>query len=611
MTLQNTEKLSDSSNVLRGKRIVVTRARSQASILVERIESLGGTVVEFPTIEIRPPESYVPLDRAIRQIATYDWLIFTSVNGVEQFLNRFERLGKNVADLAGIEIGAIGPETANRLAAARIQPSLVPKQYQAEGILEMLTPETLRGKRVLIPRAAQARDILPVTLRRWGAQVDIVEAYQTVLPQADVSALCSLLREDGIDMITFTSSQHGFELCSLATGSGFIPSALWNRYRLHRSNYKENSGRFRHAAGSCRRRIYDSWFGWRDHRLFFPDRKGKGWRSEVKLEKPMDFPAYRPRRLRRNEKIRALVRETTLSPENLIYPIFVGPGKNKAQPVSSMPGVAQLSVDLAVKECEEVEALDIPAVILFGIPEHKNSAGTEAYADSGIVQQAIRAIKEKAPELLLITDVCLCEYTDHGHCGVIKNGDVDNDSTLELLAKEALSHARAGADIVAPSDMMDGRVGAIRQSLDQNGFEQTAIMAYAAKYASGFYGPFREAAESTPQFGDRRSYQMDPANADEALREVELDIREGADIVMVKPAMAYLDIVYRVKQKFGYPVAAYNVSGEYSMIKAAGQNGWIDEERILLEVLFAIRRAGADMILTYFAKDVARLFAGK
>jgi porphobilinogen synthase len=325
----------------------------------------------------------------------------------------------------------------------------------------------------------------------------------------------------------------------------------------------------------------------------------------------MEFPAYRPRRLRRNEKIRALVRETSLSPENLIYPIFVGPGKNKAQPVSSMPGVAQLSVDLAVKECEEVQALDIPAVILFGIPEHKDSAGTEAYADGGIVQQAIRAIKEKTPGLLLITDVCLCEYTDHGHCGVIKNGDVDNDSTLELLAKEALSHARAGADIVAPSDMMDGRVGVIRQSLDQNGFEQIAIMAYAAKYASGFYGPFREAAESTPQFGDRRSYQMDPANADEALREVELDIREGADIVMVKPAMAYLDIVYRVKQKFGYPVAAYNVSGEYSMIKAAGQNGWIDEERIMLEVLFAIKRAGADMILTYFAKDVARLFAGK
>jgi porphobilinogen synthase len=272
-----------------------------------------------------------------------------------------------------------------------------------------------------------------------------------------------------------------------------------------------------------------------------------------------------------------------------------------------MPGVAQLSVDRAVIECQEVRALGIPAVILFGIPEHKDSLGTEAHADAGVVQQAIRAIKEKLPELLVITDVCLCEYTDHGHCGVVKNGDVDNDATLELLAKEALSHARAGADIVGPSDMMDGRVGAIRQALDQSGFESVAIMAYAAKYASGFYGPFREAAESTPQFGDRRSYQMDPANTDEALREVAMDIREGADIVMVKPALAYLDVIYRVKQKFGYPVAAYNVSGEYSMIKAAGQNGWVDETRVMMEVLLSIRRAGADMILTYFAKDLARL----
>ncbi|MBI2366730.1 MAG: porphobilinogen synthase [Deltaproteobacteria bacterium] len=324
----------------------------------------------------------------------------------------------------------------------------------------------------------------------------------------------------------------------------------------------------------------------------------------------MDYPKYRPRRLRRNERIRELIRETSVSPKNLIYPLFVSPGKDRAQPVSSMPGVAQLSVDRAVIECQEVRALGIPAVILFGIPERKDSHGTEAYADAGVVQQAIRAIKEKRPELLVITDVCLCEYTDHGHCGVVKNGDVDNDATLELLAKEALSHARAGADIVGPSDMMDGRVGAIRHALDQNGFENVAIMAYAAKFASGFYGPFREAAESTPQFGDRRSYQMDPANSDEALREVALDIREGADIVMVKPAMAYLDIVYRVKQKFGYPVAAYNVSGEFSMIKAAGQNGWIDEQRVMMEVLFAIRRAGADMILTYFAKDAARILRG-
>jgi porphobilinogen synthase len=306
-----------------------------------------------------------------------------------------------------------------------------------------------------------------------------------------------------------------------------------------------------------------------------------------------------------------MVRETSLTPNHFIYPLFVGPGKDKVQPVSSMPGVAQLSVDRAVKECEEADALGIPAVILFGLPEHKDAVGSEAYDDGGVVQQAIHAIKDKLPELLVITDVCLCEYTDHGHCGIIKNGDVDNDSTLELLVQEALSHARAGADMVGPSDMMDGRVGAIRKALDENGFPQTAIMAYAAKYASGFYGPFREAAESTPQFGDRRSYQMDPANSDEALREVEMDIREGADIVMVKPAMAYLDVVYRVKEKFGYPVAAYNVSGEYSMIKAAGQNGWIDEQRIMMEVLFAIRRAGADMILTYFAKDAARLLHGK
>jgi porphobilinogen synthase len=323
----------------------------------------------------------------------------------------------------------------------------------------------------------------------------------------------------------------------------------------------------------------------------------------------MHFPAYRPRRLRKNEKLRQLIRETTLTPGNLIYPLFVGPGTNVVRPVSSMPGVAQLSVDRAIVECGEAADLGIPAVILFGIPETKDALGSEAYMSNGVVQQAVRAIKDNVPDLLVVTDVCLCEYTDHGHCGLIKNGTVENDSTLELLAQEALSHAQSGADMVAPSDMMDGRVGAIRELLDSKGFDQVAIIAYAAKYASGFYGPFREAEESTPQFGDRRSYQMDPANTDEALREVELDIQEGADIVMVKPALAYLDVIYRVKQQFGYPVAAYNVSGEYSMIKAAGINGWIDEERIMLEVLLSIRRAGADMILTYFAKQLARALA--
>lgn len=321
----------------------------------------------------------------------------------------------------------------------------------------------------------------------------------------------------------------------------------------------------------------------------------------------MYFPQYRPRRLRASETIRRMVRETTLSPDNFIYPMFVTHGKGVKKEISSMPGNYQQSIENLVKDCEEVHGLGIPAVILFGIPEHKDELGTEAYSDEGIVQHAIKAIKNKLPDLMVITDVCMCEYTSHGHCGIIKNGTVQNDATLELLAREALSHAKAGADMVAPSDMMDGRVGAIREALDDAGFENTPVMAYAAKYASGFYGPFREAAESTPQFGDRRSYQMDPSNGREALREVELDIEEGADIIMVKPALSYLDIISQVKQEFNMPVAAYNVSGEYSMVKAAAKLDWIDGERVMMEILTSIKRAGADMILTYHAKEAAKL----
>jgi porphobilinogen synthase len=306
-----------------------------------------------------------------------------------------------------------------------------------------------------------------------------------------------------------------------------------------------------------------------------------------------------------------MVRETRLTVDNLIQPLFVVPGSGVAKPIASMPGIAQLSVDGAVDECKAIADLGIPGVILFGIPEHKDAQGSAAYAADGVIQKAVAAIKRSVPNLVVITDVCLCEYTDHGHCGVIANGDVDNDATVDLLAKEALSHARAGADIVAPSDMMDGRVGVIRDALDEEGFSNLPIMAYAAKFASAFYGPFREAAESAPQFGDRRSYQMDPPNAAEALREVQLDIDEGADIVMVKPALAYLDLIWRVKEDFGYPVAAYNVSGEYAMVKAAAANGWIDENRAVLEILTAIRRAGADLILTYFAKQAARLISGR
>ncbi len=317
------------------------------------------------------------------------------------------------------------------------------------------------------------------------------------------------------------------------------------------------------------------------------------------------FPIYRPRRLRANENLRRLVRETRLSVDDLIYPMFVVHGQNTAVEISSMPGCYQYSVDSLVEAARELASLGIPGTILFGIPEHKDKHGSEAYADDGIIQQAVRAIKDAVPDLLVITDVCLCEYTNHGHCGIVEKGEVLNDPTLDLLVKESISHVRAGADMVAPSDMMDGRIGVIRKALDDEGYDAIPIMAYSAKYASAFYGPFRDAAESAPQFGDRRTYQMDPPNSQEALREVALDIDEGADIVMVKPALSYLDIIHQVKSEFQMPVAAYNVSGEYSMIKAASQKGWIDEQRVALEVLTSIKRAGADIILTYFAKSVA------
>jgi porphobilinogen synthase len=320
----------------------------------------------------------------------------------------------------------------------------------------------------------------------------------------------------------------------------------------------------------------------------------------------MSFPTQRPRRLRRTEAIRGLVRETRLGVSGLIYPMFVCPGTNVRKEVSSMPGVYQQSVDQIVEDCREVEALGIPGVILFGLPVTKDARGTISTSADGVVQRAIEAIRAAKLKLLVITDVCLCEYTDHGHCGVIENGDVANDATLPILAAQALSHARAGADIVAPSDMMDGRVAAIRETLDEHKFSEIAILAYAAKYCSGFYGPFREAADSAPQFGDRRSYQMDPANAREALKEVELDLEEGADIVMVKPALPYLDVIHRVREAFDVPVGAYNVSGEYAMVKAAAQKGWLDEKRVVLEILTGIQRAGADIILTYHAKDAAR-----
>ncbi len=325
----------------------------------------------------------------------------------------------------------------------------------------------------------------------------------------------------------------------------------------------------------------------------------------------MTFPEHRPRRLRRNEGIRRMVRETNLSVDDLIYPLFAAAGRKIRKEISSMPGVFQMSVENLVQEVRDVKALGIPAILLFGIPAKKDPVGSDACSDNGIIQTAVRAVKDAVPDIQVITDVCFCEYTDHGHCGILtRDGDVDNDATLDILARSALTHARAGADMVAPSDMMDGRVAAIRRALDEEGHEGIPIMSYAAKYASGFYGPFREAAESTPQFGDRRSYQMDPPNVREALREVALDIQEGADIVMVKPALAYLDVICRVRDAFDLPVAAYNVSGEYSIVKAGEKLGWVDGSRLMMEILVSIRRAGADLILTYAAKEAAKVLEG-
>jgi len=321
----------------------------------------------------------------------------------------------------------------------------------------------------------------------------------------------------------------------------------------------------------------------------------------------MNFPEYRPRRLRKNELFRKLIRETRLSVDNLIFPLFATVGKGVKKPIGSMPGHFQLSVDLLVKEVQECRALGIPAVLLFGIPDKKDEAASGAFARDGIVQQAVRRIKDKVPDILVVTDVCLCEYTDHGHCGMIEKGEVHNDMTLEVLAETAVSQAKAGADMVAPSAMMDGQVGMIREGLDEAGYETVPILAYSAKYASCFYGPFREAAESAPRFGDRKAYQMDPANGDEAIREMNLDVQEGADILMVKPALPYLDVIRRAREEFDLPVAAYNVSGEFAMIKAAAQLGWLDEEKAMMESLTAIRRAGADMILTYLALEAARV----
>ncbi len=557
-----------SQNALSGKRIVITRAAVQSEALARELSARGAIPVVLPLVSFADPEDFAPLDAAITEIQRFDWIIFTSAQAVRAVVKRGEELKRSLIQSGSkLRIASVGPVTAEAARQARLRVDYVAETHTGAALAEELG-NRLQGAKVFLPRSDRANQGLPPALKRHGARVTEVIAYRTLRP-------------------TDVDQRNLGRISEVAGG--------WTRHcqRLARSRCPAHRLGKRDDGGIGRRSVRRVFRGYRE--------TGAG-RSKER----MSFPTHRPRRLRRSEALRGLVRETRLTRSGLIYPMFVCPGTKVRQEVSSMPGVYQQSVDQIVEECREVESLGIPGIILFGLPESKDPRGASSLGAQGVVQRAIEAIRKAKLKLLVITDVCLCEYTDHGHCGVIENGEVANDSTLAILAQQALSHVRAGADIVAPSDMMDGRVGAIRETLDEHKFENIPILSYAAKYCSGFYGPFREAAQSAPQFGDRRSYQMDPANAREALKEVKLDLEEGADMVMIKPALAYLDVIRRGRDAFDVPVGAYNVSGEYAMVKAAAQKGWLDEQRVVLEILTGVQRAGAEIILTYHAKDVAR-----
>ena len=517
-----------------GKTVVVTRARHQASALASALEERGAQVLEFPAIEIAPPTDPQPLAEAVAGIEAYRWVVLTSANGVDAFFAEAAAQRLDARCLAGAEVAAIGTGTQAALAAYGITQVHVAREFCAEGLAGLLAGKVRAGDRVLIARAEEARDVLPRALEEQGAQVSDVAAYR---PRA-----------------------------------GRPVAARGGRPVLHRSRDHGDAARGRPRAPRPGGRVHHR--GPRGRARRYARR-----RAPMKMRK-------RPRRLRETAGLRAMVREHHVRVDDLVYPLFVCSGTGKQEPVPSMPGVFHYSLDRLGPVLDEVAGKGIPAILLFGLPAFKDARGTQAYAEDGIVQQAVALAKERQPALTVITDVCLCEYTDHGHCGLVDGERVLNDESVALLAATAVSHARAGADIVAPSDMMDGRVGAIRDALDENGFEHVAVMSYAAKFASAFYGPFREAADSAPQFGDRKSYQMDPANGDEALREVMLDVEEGADLVIVKPALAYGDVLYRTKQACGLPVAAYCVSGEYAMVKAAAAQGWIDERRVVMVCIY-------------------------
>lgn len=577
---------------LAGLRILVTRAAGQAGSLSAALAERGGEPIRFPVIATADPESWGPLDQAIDRLEQYRWLVLTSPTGARQFTGRLAALRRSAP--AGLRVVAVGPATAKELAAGGVDVELMPQESRGAALSTAMAPHLAPGDRVLMARGNLAGAGPAEALRALGAVVDEVEAYRTIFAGGDAGPLRQALADGGIHYVTFTSGSTVENLLVALGGAQLLHGVRIAVLGPETEAVARRHGLTVHAVA-----VEQSVQGL--VRAIIEDHLEEREVSHT----AMAYPTIRPRRLRRTETVRRMVRETVLTRNDLILPLFVAPGKGVRREISAMPGNYHWSADTILHEMEAMLELGLQSTILFGLPEAKDEVGTGAYHEQGVVQQAIRAIKARFPEMHVITDVCLCEYTSHGHCGIICGDTVDNDPTLELLAKTALSHAQAGADMVAPSDMMDGRVAAIRQALDRDGFTGVPIMAYSAKYASAYYGPFRVAADSAPAFGDRRAYQMDPGNAREALREVELDVLEGADIVMVKPALAYLDIIYRVREAFDLPVACYNVSGEFAMVKAAAAQGWIDERRTVMETMLGFKRAGADLILTYHAKDVA------
>lgn len=585
-------------------RIAVTRALADDDPLVRAITAHGAVARLMPLLTIAPPADPAALQAALRAHAGFGLVAFTSANAAAAVAAVLAQLGIAPADaFPAAQVAAVGGATARALQTSGLRVDLCPARADAAGLLELLVGrDDLDRLRVLLPLGDRARRTLPDGLAARGAAVTEVVAYVTRAAAGDAALrLETALLNGELDVVTFAS---GSAVDALAAALG--------RERMRRCLalaavvvIGETTAAALRAAGIRVDRLaadatmeclaataIESWSA-----------RGRLFQRGVS----MGFPERRMRRLRSSGALRDLVRETRLSPDRLVYPLFVVPGSGIRQEVSSMPGVFRQSVDMLVEDARETRGLGVPAVILFGLPPVKDARGSGADDAAGVVPRAAEALKRACPDLLVIADVCLCEYTDHGHCGIVDGERILNDPSLARLASASVAYARAGCDVVAPSDMMDGRVRAIRQALDGACFTDTPILSYAAKYCSGFYGPFRDAADSAPQFGDRRSYQMDPANAREALAEVALDVEEGADMIMVKPAMPYLDIVRQVKDRFDLPVAAYQVSGEYAMLLAAVQNGWLDRDRVMLESLTCIVRAGADFVLTYFAKDAARL----